>query len=667
MVHRSPGDSQEPPVDRLEQIADALARELEEGDGLDLVALLAIWRAQSVRVVARGPQAGRSLGRGLIRRGEPLVAYEILSEVLRSWPEDVELQQLQALALARSGATSSAFAILERLQAEGRADEETLGLLARLSKDRAFESPEGSTRSEHLAQAYERYLEAYRRTGGYWTGVNAATMALLLGRHEESQVIAQEVEGACREILAREGTGGRDSYWVVATLGEAALIRNRLAEAQDWYAQASETWPDRVGDLSSTRRNARLICGQLGIASDFIDRAVRIPSVAVCAGHMMDRPGRSHPRFPPELESAVAVELRRRLERADARVGYASAACGSDILFLEAVLELHGEIRVVLPYERERFVSDSVTITGSSWEQRFERVLERATEVVVASEQGSASDLASFEYVNRLLFGLAKDRSRRLETRLVPTVVWDGLSGDGPGGTASVVELWGLRDRDTEMIDLGSMLRRQRPELPEGPAPATAGEPETASPAPAMRTVAILFADAVNFSKLTEDRIPEFVHGFLGAIGRLARRPHTIPLFSNTWGDGLVFVFSSVAVAGRFALDMAAEVRAVAAAQPPHRPLPDLRIGLHAGPVFEAVDPVTGHPTFFGTHLTRAARIEPITPPGHVYASQAFAVIAAFEDVQDFACEYVGRVPFAKGYGAHPLYHVRGRGQPVPR
>jgi class 3 adenylate cyclase len=47
--------------------------------------------------------------------------------------------------------------------------------------------------------------------------------------------------------------------------------------------------------------------------------------------------------------------------------------------------------------------------------------------------------------------------------------------------------------------------------------------------------------------------------------------------------------------------------------------------------------------------VTRAARIEPITPPGSVYASEAFAATLAASGRQDCALEYVGEVSLAKG------------------
>lgn len=80
---------------------------------------------------------------------------------------------------------------------------------------------------------------------------------------------------------------------------------------------------------------------------------------------------------------------------------------------------------------------------------------------------------------------------------------------------------------------------------------------------------------------------------------------------------------------------------------------------LRAGPVYEYLNPVTQDTSYIGTHVSYAARIEPITPPGKVYSSQAFAALASSMGVQDFTCDYVGQIPFAKGYGTFPTYHVR--------
>jgi class 3 adenylate cyclase len=112
-------------------------------------------------------------------------------------------------------------------------------------------------------------------------------------------------------------------------------------------------------------------------------------------------------------------------------------------------------------------------------------------------------------------------------------------------------------------------------------------------------------------------------------------------------------------VAARFAVDL---VKRVKHADWSSHGLPahlNLRVALHAGPVYVGTDPVTGRPTCFGTHVNKAARIEPITPPGQVYASQAFAALAAAEDAPGIQCEYVGQLPLAKGFGTFPMYLLR--------
>ena len=221
---------------------------------------------------------------------------------------------------------------------------------------------------------------------------------------------------------------------------------------------------------------------------------------------------------------------------------------------------------------------------------------------------------------------------------------------------------WQRRGHRVEVIDVGEILRRRRPELAQA-----LDREEAASPpiqreaAEGPRIMAILFADAVQFSKLTESQIPRFVQHFLGAIGELIERGPNVPVMRNTWGDGLYFVFSGIEEAGEFALDLSELVNRADWASKDLPPGLNLRVALHAGPVYSCRDPVTGLLNYIGSHVSRGARIEPITPPGHVYASQGFAALAAATNVRGFVCEYAGQTLWAKGYGTFPTYHVRRR------
>ena len=594
-----------------------------------------------------------SLAEKFLRQGEPLLAYDVVSEALSKWPGDIRLRQLQGLALARSGATERANTLLEDLRRAGQTDEETLGMLGRTYKDLASYARSPSEREKLLARAGEIYTQAYKSSGGYWSGINAATMHLLIGETERAQELARNVRAQCLKEV--EDPAG-DFYWELAGLGEAALILRDWTDAEKWYERAAKEGARRFGDLNSSRRNARLILHHWQQDPTRIDSYLHVPPVIVFAGHMIDRPERALPRFPPELEPVVANAIRDKIDKLKPGFGFASAASGSDILFLEAMLDVGAEISIVLPYDKEEFIRDSVDyLPGSNWRARFERVLERTTHRVTASPQKLELGGVSFDFANELLLGLATIHARRLEAALIPVAMWDGISGDGPGGTASAVENWRARGCKPEIIDLA----RQQ----QGNAPAASIGADSAAPDKtdefASRIVAILFADAVGFSKLSEDEVPRFVQHFLGGIKQLSTKFQKNIIAKNTWGDGLYFVFSDVDLAGKFALDLADFAAGTKWREKGFRSSLNLRIGLHAGPVYEFDDPITGSRTYSGTHVSRAARIEPITPAGQVYASELFAALASARRAENFTCDYVGQTPMAKGYGTLPTYHVR--------
>ena len=86
---------------------------------------------------------------------------------------------------------------------------------------------------------------------------------------------------------------------------------------------------------------------------------------------------------------------------------------------------------------------------------------------------------------------------------------------------------------------------------------------------------------------------------------------------------------------------------------------PDLaaRFALDCGPCYAYDDPVTGRREICGAHVIRAARLEPLTPPGHIYASESFAALCAANRVEaDF--EAAGSIILPKSYGQMRIYHL---------
>jgi len=676
LAEREYGSEQRPvpwhqlPEPARQSLVTPLARTLQAVLGLGYRISPVESDAASAEVSGDEVAACRTSAEGMLRQGEPLLAYNLVQEGLEKWPRDLRLRQLQGLALARSGAVLRAKQTLETLRAEGHCDGETLGLLARTHKDLALLAPHPEQRAESLAAAFRLYEDAYLaadaagRVGeAYYTGINAATLALLRGDAARARQVAHRVHELCTAELAREGENGGGAYWLRATLGEAALVAGDLEQARTHYRRAAQLAGSRFADVASTRRQARLILSHIGQDQTWLEEALAVPPVLVFTGHMVDRPNRPSPRFPPLLEPVVRDEIRAYLDRFAPAAAYGSAACGADILCLEAMLERGAEVNVVLPFPPDQFRATSVDLVpGGDWSSRFDRVLASASSLTVVSDHGAESSGSAYEYANLVLTGMAMLRAGALATPVHGLAVWDGGSGGGLGGTTGVVERWRDLGLEVEHVDTTRLLRQvgTAPTPLHPPAETAVAAPEAPAAAGFSHEIrAMLFADAVGYSKLTENQVRLFIEHFLGAVAGLNRRTAAPPIHMEVAGDGLYFVFATAGDAGRYGLGLSELVTTTDWVRHGLPETMNMRVGLHCGPVFACRDPITGGPMFTGPHTSRTARIEPITPPGQVYASSAFAAVAAATGVTDLVFSYIGRTSLAKKYGALALYHVQ--------
>lgn len=112
---------------------------------------------------------------------------------------------------------------------------------------------------------------------------------------------------------------------------------------------------------------------------------------------------------------------------------------------------------------------------------------------------------------------------------------------------------------------------------------------------------------------LAERFFPAFFTTFLGpgATDPAGHRCAATEISSR--GDGLYAVFESPDEAADFALTLSAAVGAMDWAGMGLPADTHLRIALHAGPVFSAMDPVTQKLSHYGGHVTRATgELKPI-------------------------------------------------------
>ena len=382
-------------------------------------------------------------------------------------------------------------------------------------------------------------------------------------------------------------------------------------------------------------------------------------STVFFTGHMVDRPGRVPPRFPATRAVEIGKRIAGELEVLQATDGFAAAACGGDILFFEAMLARGGRVHITLPCALDEFRRDCVdVIPGSDWAARFERILQQASSLQVLSQQYASDNAMASECCSRVMVGLAARQAAMKCEEPVVLTLWDGRPGDAFGGTQSIVQFCmqnGFRVR--WMTDLAPAGTAETRDL--SPAVNTSAiRHETLAAEAPQQICAAVFADAVGFSKLREREVPLFSRLYLTAAMSALQAHFLVPLVKNTWGDGLYLVFESVRDAGLFALDFRDRIVGTHWQELGLSAAMSLRVGIHAGPLYRIYDPVIGQWSYTGAHVTRAARLEPSTDPGKVFATLAFAALAAAQRVAEFHCRAVGHRELVKGAGEFELFEL---------
>ena len=444
-----------------------------------------------------------------IASGDLIRARNIGLDILRYYPSSPELHHRTALAAARSGDAKGALELLvrsglpiagelgrledavrkarknpflpmERVLSEPFVDdgynedeslavrdsngareaereaqlvEDIAALHARLLKEHAFEAGRDSDRRKRALSSFEAYHGLYAHRGGYYPGVNAATMALIAGDPATARKIAAK--------LVTSLSGEEADYWPLATLAEALLISGKADEAMQALAKARRAKDVDDGAKASTILQLRRLQQALDADMQALVNELGPRAVTVFTGHIFRG---------DELDEAVQQKTEAVIrERAEAlfkahNVGivYGALAAGSDIIVAETALALGAELDVVLPFATERFIETSVRIGDPSghdgkWEKRFRALLEgssgaRSLTIMEPMDPLERDLDGYFFYAFRYAAGCALQRAAMLQTHCRMLAVADNSGVDTDAGSNRAMEDWRTHDRPLDLI-----------------------------------------------------------------------------------------------------------------------------------------------------------------------------------------------------------------------
>lgn len=588
----------------------------------------------------RGQKAGNYLG-----------ACDAALLGLEQHPEARELQYRAILNLSRTGAHKRARQLWHQYRLEpnsgqsfikGSLEEHIAALGARLNREEAYVADDAH-RPTKLKKAAELYEGIYFRTTDTFPGINAAVLHELSGDSVRAKEIATYIVKECAQ--SRPQTQ-EEAYQLAADRAAASLLLNDLSGAQKAIEDARALSVSAVA-IASTRKQLTQICDHKRIDRNIV-ALLRNRCVVHYTGHMI-APDSTPGRFQAEAEPRVAMRIRSELAARDVGYGYGSLACGADILIVEALLERKAEIEVILPFETETFLKESVATGGPGWLARFDNCVKQVR-VIHATDGEYTRDAQVFTYASQLAMGLAILRAQQLCAEAIQLAVWDGKETNDVGGTWADIQEWKRRGQETITVNSEGNFTNDLSKAPD----------QISDPLfPPRKVRAILFGDFHGFSRLTDRQMLIFCRHVMQQVAGVLDEYDGDIVNRNTWGDGLFVLFSDLDSAARCALDIQARLATLDLASLELPTSLGLRLGLDAGAVFEIRDPILKSLGFTGRHISRTARLEPTTPPGEVYVTEAFAALFAMVEQKDLICEYVGLMNAPKDYGRLRTYLLR--------
>ena len=554
-----------------------------------------------------------------LRAGNYLLCYDLVDQAQQLGVQTRQLQYLSLLALANAGSTEFAWQRYGELGLrEEEIDEDWLALQGRLLKDLALA---GGNRDDFQASA-QAYLSAFRQTGGYFTAINAATMFLLAGDAETSHQLAREVLALASGTLPANDI---DQYFLLATEAEAALLLGDVERCKHSLRAADALARGNVSARSRTRQQLRLICQHLRIEDEF-SALLRLPAL-----FYIDRAAAEIPVVFGADRTAPAVSGLDAAQCEGARV-YAALLQPADLCAAEYFMGRGARLSLVLPTARKPLIERWQRSFGPGWAMRLARCLEQAGEVTAT--QGFLEEEQDWagSHVAAMAQGLARLAAQRLGNQCRRVELTPATNPPG---------YWLRVDQDSDHM---AMLPAQCP------------TPQRQDVQ--RRFVGLIFADIAGFRRLHDEEMPRFWSRVMGGVAQIIGRHGDKVLFRHTWGDAINVVTEDAATAAEIAVAIQGCIEDVRRNESGMLREIELRLAVHFAPAFAGHDPVENVANYYGSQLSFTARIEPVTPPGMIFVTEAFAARLALESPKRFTAEYAGEVELAKRFGKYRLFSL---------
>jgi hypothetical protein len=362
-----------------------------------------------------------------------------------------------------------------------------------------------------LASPYlERSLELYRQgfiedRNHFYSGLNALAMVTMLTElaqaqstiwedgadsREEASMKLQKLKELRSDLAAGvrlaieskqtalQRAGARDVWVEISTADLICLTSSRsnrvgqayrkaLADASDQAREAVRRQMSLYQRLGILQENIQAALDSIAALGAQVQTRETPPRVILFTGHRIDAPGRSSPRFPAAKEKQARAMIldavtKEKEETNDKLMGLTGGASGGDILFHEVCEELNIPSQMYLVLPKSEYIKVSVADSGPNWVERFNRLYEKLQAKVLSDSDRLPRWLRAkknYDIWQRSNLWMLHNALSISQDRITLIALWNGATGDGPGGTEDMVER--AKDRGARFIhlDTGKLLQ----------------------------------------------------------------------------------------------------------------------------------------------------------------------------------------------------------------
>jgi len=340
--------------------------------------------------------------------------YESAAELIKANHQNIDAKHKAVLALARMGSLDFAQSEYRRYRLnEIRHHEDIMSLGGRLSKD-LYLSSSGQTALNHARESADKYERAFQDTQGYYSGINAATMAFLADMPWD--IVKSRVSKILELLPETKNLSSEEHYFMEATRAECLLLLGHLTAAKEALRNAIEFDPLNYPAHASTLKQFRLIIDKRATDSSWL-ATFEPPRAIHFAGHIWEHSNNSQDKLPTRLSDAI--------QSSDIGFAYGALAAGADILIAEALLAEGVELNLILPTDLDSFIEQSVQPFGEAWVTKFHVCVEQSHSVTLLPKDENSSFEARTLLAAHMAMGQAILRGETLNVKPLQLLVND--------------------------------------------------------------------------------------------------------------------------------------------------------------------------------------------------------------------------------------------------